>query len=149
MIKTFKSGQSDEILSFLHDTVVLLAANRYEEALEPISGSPYSPKELKEGIRNYFEDGTDRFVTPPKEATGMHPRQRESMEDNNEDFLSVVHADYPFCVCWDRENDDWKPLYAHADLPLNGSWEDQLTLKFVFEARPEGFSIVIEDIEVM
>ena len=156
MKKLFKSKQSEEILEFLHETVVLLAANKFEEALKPISDSlytpqilKYTPRKLKEGIGNYFNDGIDRFVTDPQEASDMHPRQRASLEHDDDETVNVVHPKYPFCVCWAKENEQWEPLYARADLPLNGNWGDRLTLKFNFESRPGGFAIVIEDIEVM
>ena len=149
-MKTFELGDSQSILKALEETVELLAANKYEDAFRIFGKHPYfeyTPETLKEAIKTY-DEGEGEKVTSAFEAGVPKPNQRESLESEDQEFLSVAHPKFPYCVCWAKEDKKLEPLYAHADLPMDGKWSN-LTVKFILDGDDEKCWLVLEDIEVM
>ena len=72
--------------------------------------------------------------------------QQEAESDGHR---CCMHSKFPYSVGWVEDGLSWVPLYAHVDLPLNGRWEDQLTLKFEFLEHLDGYAMAVEGVEVM
>jgi len=150
-MKSFQLGDSQSVLKTIEEIVELFAENNYEKAFDLFNEHQYfryTPEKFKETIETYFDDEPRKKVTSAYSAAGLHPNKRRSLESEDDDFVSAVHSKFPYCVCWYKEGDGYKGNYAHADLPLNGSWSD-LTVKFEFDDDGNVCWLVLEDVEVM
>lgn len=150
-MRIFQFGDSQSVLKTLEEIVELFADDNYEKAFHLFKEHQYfqyTPEELKETIETYFDDEARKKVTSAYAAIDMYPDKRRSLEYENDDFLSVVHSEFPYCVCWSMEEDKYEGNYAHADLPLNGSWSD-LTVKFEFDDDGNECWLLLEDVEVL
>ena len=151
-MRTFQFGDSQSVLKTLEEIVELLAENNYAKAFDLFAEHKYfkyTPEELKDTIETYLEEKEPKnIVTSAFSATDLLPYKMQSLESEYDDFISVVHAQFPYCVAWNIEDDKYIGNYAHADLPINGKWSD-LTLKFLFDEDDDKCWLVLEDVEVM
>ena len=143
----FGRGDTDAIFSFSEGFIQLLVDDQFDAALQLLSGSAYTGAELREAIGNYFEDGAFRVVTDPTTAINMLPNPKGSYRED--EILVVEHEKFPFGLTYHEDPDGLNPAFLDLDLPLNGSWEDQLTIKFSFEQCDGQSTLHLENIEVL
>ncbi len=150
-MRTFKIGDSQSVLATLEEIVELLAGDKYAKAFELFEEheyTQYTPEDLRDTIETYFEDEPGKKVTSAYSAGEPPAYSRESHDYEDDEFVSVVHAKFPYCVCWAKDGDGLEAMYAHVDLPLNDAWSD-LTVKFDLVGEGGKCWLVLEDIEEM
>ena len=149
-VSKFVPDDFEKPVQFLEKFIQQLSSDEFEFAFQSILSSAYSPAELKRVLQEFSINGELLVITPPSEATGLHPNIQAKLGQRTDDgeFITLMHERYPFYFCWSNTQGVWVPLYAHADLPINGAWTD-ITLQFDFSEHNGEFLPLIEDIEVM
>jgi len=135
MIQCTSADPTDAMLSFVREWFDLLAQGRFEEASvrldEPNSyGVVWSADRLRMAAEEAFGPGsTFRARHPdgprysqPSEAAGSNPAEVTLMDEGR---YALDH-----------------------DVPLNGEWSD-LTARFFFLRRPDGYAVVLHDMHVL
>jgi hypothetical protein len=132
------NAADDEVLGLCYEWLDLVAADRFQEALDLLWVPPtyeesqhWTPGSLRSYIENYGwwtprEDDTRWHVTPAVDA--------------------VDGPDEPSTI--GRLDDDPHSGWVDLDLPLNGSWSD-LTAQFEFTRMPGGTAVSLYDIHVL
>lgn len=136
MIDISPQAPSQSIVAFVKGWMKLLAEGRFEEACAMIDqphgyGITWTPGLIRQTVNATCSPETTFYQFHPEGPIFTNPFELEEQRE-----IKVV------------KYDDGSGYTFNYDVPLNGQWSD-LTARFEFLKRANGYAVVLQDLHVL